>query len=104
MNFIWLNTISQIGTGANLGLTLLLDGGISEYYCSSTNGYGFKILLHSPNEAARIINYGTQVSCGYESRIVITPTLSEATDAIRKLPVKVRQCYFDNENFLTYYR
>lgn len=115
-----------VGTGTNLGLTILLDAGISEYYCSSTNSYGFKFLLHSPNEAPRITNYGTQasvpqaintirnmkiiefhifkVSNGYESRVVITPTLSEATDAIKKLPVGIRQCYFENENYLTYYR
>lgn len=95
---------SIIGTGTNLGLTILLDAGISEYYCSSTNSYGFKFLLHSPNEAPRITNYGTQVSNGYESRVVIAPTLSEATDAIKKLPVNVRQCYFESENYLTYYR
>lgn len=100
-----LNTISQrLGTGTNLGLTILLDAGISEYYCSSTNSYGFKVLMHSPNEAPRITNFGTQVSNGYESRVVITPTLSEATEAIRKLPVVIRQCYFESENYLKYYR
>lgn len=87
-----------------MGLTILLDAGIREYYCSSTNSYGFKFLLHSPNEAPRITSYGTQVSNGYESRVVITPTLSQATDAIKKLPVGIRQCYFENENYLTYYR
>lgn len=95
---------SIIGTGTNLGLTLLLDGGISEYYCSSTNSYGFKFFLHSPNEAPRITNYGTQVSNGYESRVVIAPTLSEATEPIKKLPIGIRQCIFENENNLTYYR
>lgn len=93
-----------IGTGTNLGLTILLDAGIGEYYCSSTNSYGFKFLLHSPNEAPRITNYGTQVSNGYESRVVIAPTISEATDPIKKLPIDVRQCYFENENYLMYYR
>lgn len=37
-----------LGTGTNLGLSIVVDVGIDEYYCSSTNSYGFKILLHSP--------------------------------------------------------
>lgn len=57
--FICKNTYKK-GTGTNLGLTIVLDAGISEYYCSSTNSYGFKILLHSPNETPRITHYGTQ--------------------------------------------
>lgn len=53
-------TTYKKGTGTNLGLIIVLDAGISEYYCSSTNSYGFKILLHSPNETPRITHYGTQ--------------------------------------------
>lgn len=82
----------------------MIDAGISEYYCSSTHSYGFKVLLHSPNEAPQITNYGVSIASGYESRIVIIPTLSDATAAIRKMPVEVRQCYFENENYLSYYR
>ncbi|XP_031627357.1 pickpocket protein 28-like [Contarinia nasturtii] len=92
------------GTGTNLGLSIILDAGIAEYYCSSTNSYGFKFLLHSPNEVPMISTYGTSVSNGYESRVIITPTLSEATKKIRKMDVKVRQCLFEEENFLLYYR
>lgn len=66
-----------IGTGTNLGLTVFLDTGISEYYCSSTYSYGFKFLLHDPNEAPRITNYGTSIPSGYESRVVILPTISD---------------------------
>lgn len=95
---------SIVGTGTNLGLTIVLDGGIKEYYCSSTYSYGFKILLHSPNEAPMISHFGTSISNGYESRVVITPTFSEATAAIRKLPISVRQCLFEEENNLSYYR
>lgn len=82
----------------------MVDAGISEYYCSSTNSYGFKILLHSPNEAPMISHYGTSVSNGYETRIVISPTISEASKAVRKLHVPIRQCLFEEENYLTYYR
>lgn len=87
-----------------MGLTVVSDGAISEYYCTSTHSYGFKVLLHSPNETPRIMNYGISVASGYESRIMILPTFSDATPAIRSMPVAVRQCYFEDENFLKYYR
>lgn len=51
-----------------------------------------------------ISNYGALIPNGLESRIVITPTISTASLEIRKLPVRVRQCLFQEENYLTYYR
>lgn len=93
------------GTGTNLGLIILLDGGINEYYCSSTNSYGFKILLHSPNEPPSFIShYGTSLPNGYESRGVISLELAEAVEGVRKMDSKVRRCLFENENNLKYYR
>lgn len=64
----------------------------------------FKIFLHSPTEAPQISNYGTSISNGYESRVIITPTLSEASPTIRKMPLSVRHCLFEDENQLKYYR
>ncbi|KAG4079926.1 hypothetical protein HA402_006238 [Bradysia odoriphaga] len=95
---------STVGTGAHLGLSVILDAGISEYYCSSTSSYGFKILLHSPTEAPQISNYGTSISNGYESRVVITPALSEASATVRNMPLNVRHCLFEDENHLKYFR
>lgn len=92
------------GTGNNLGLTLVLDVNEKEYFCSSTNSYGFKMLLHSPNELPKIAYYGSAIANGYESRVVIVPTLSEASDSVRKVPRRVRQCLYENENYLSFYR
>lgn len=86
------------------GLTLLLDVAEEEYYCSSTNSYGFKVLLHSPNETPKIAYYGSAVANGYETRIVIVPTLSEASYSVRKVARSIRQCLFESENYLTFYR
>lgn len=92
------------GTGSELGLTLLLNADINEYYCSSTNSYGFKVLVHSPNDLPNIANYGTSVANGFESQLIITPTLSESSYSVRNIPFKVRQCIFEAENALTFYR
>ncbi|XP_037029673.1 pickpocket protein 28-like [Bradysia coprophila] len=94
---------STVGTGAHLGLSVILNAGISEYYCSSTSSYGFKILLHNPTEAPQISNYGTSISNGYESRVVITPALSEASATVRNMPLNVRYCLFEEENHLQYF-
>lgn len=96
--------LKYVGTGTNVGLTVVMDAGISEYYCSSTHSYGFKVLLHSPNEAPLITNYGTSIPIGLESRVVVMPTISDASEVVRSMPVEVRQCYFENENHLSYYR
>lgn len=40
--------------GQHLGLSLILNVDYWEYFCSSTNSYGFKLLLHSPIESPNI--------------------------------------------------
>lgn len=93
-----------IGAGNEKGLTLILNSNISDYFCSSTKSCGFKVLMHSPNDLPRVSLYGVAIPNGYESRIAISTTLSTATDAVRKIPKNIRQCLFDDENFLDFYR
>lgn len=93
-----------VGSGNELGLSLILNADINDYYCSSTRSYGFKVLLHSPNDLPRVAHYGAAIPNGYESRIVIIPTVTEASNAIRKISRKIRRCIFENENFLQFYR
>lgn len=93
-----------IGTGSELGLTLVLNADINEYYCSSTNSYGFKVRIHSPNETPKMAHYGISVANGFESNMVVTPTISEASYTVRSIPKDVRQCIFEDENMLSYYR
>lgn len=44
----------QKDAGQHLGLSLILNVDYWEYFCSSTNSYGFKLLLHSPIESPNI--------------------------------------------------
>lgn len=87
-----------------MGLSLILNVDMSDYYCSSTKSYGFKILLHSPNDLPTIAHYGVAVPNGYESRIVIQPTIMEASNAVRKVDRRIRRCLFEDENDLSFYR
>lgn len=113
------------GTGNHLGLTLILNVENQEYFCSSTSSFGFKVLLHSPNEQPKLANFGISVPNGYlfiylfkfwyapiltttqfryETHIAVTPVLSEASNNVRHVDQKKRQCLFENENFLSFYR
>lgn len=87
-----------------MGLYLILNADVNDYYCSSTNSAGFKILLHNPTETPRISNYGLLISPGVETRILVAPKISTASRLIRKVNIKQRQCVFSNEANLTYFR
>lgn len=92
------------GAGSHMGLTVLMNVHVRDYYCSTTNSAGFKVLMHPPTETPKIADYGFAIAPGRESRVVITPTLADASLAIRDIPVQQRQCIFADEGNLTYYR
>lgn len=81
-----------------------MPSNVHDYFCSSTESYGYKVLLHSPNDVPKVADYGFALPTGFESRIAITPTLDETTDAVRRIPKHIRQCVFENENFLSFFR
>lgn len=91
------------GPGSNMGLTLIMNADIANYYCSSTSSSGFKVLLHSPIETPRIASFGFSVAAGLETKVVITPKISDASELIRNIPIEKRQCMFANEANLSYY-
>ncbi|KAG5869552.1 hypothetical protein JTB14_002297 [Gonioctena quinquepunctata] len=93
-----------LGAGSHLGLTVVIDAQIDEYYCSSTSSIGFKIILSNPIETPKMAAFGSLLSPGVEVRYSITPSVREASDTLRSIPLKKRQCYFANERRLQYYR
>lgn len=92
------------GAGSHLGLYVVLNAATQDYYCSSTDGVGFKILMHNPTETPRIADYGLYIAPGYETRMVITPRIATASRFIRNIDIKQRQCIFANEANLTFFR
>lgn len=131
------NILCALDSGNEMGLSLILNADVHDYYCSSTRSYGFKVLVHNPNDLPRVAYYGVgnnafsriclcvpfvllffgelqtlhtythtfvAIPVGYESRLVITPVLAEASDAILRVPKHIRNCIFENENFLKFYR
>ncbi|XP_074032749.1 pickpocket protein 28 [Leptinotarsa decemlineata] len=93
-----------LGAGSHLGLTVVMDAQIDEYYCSSTSSVGFKIILSNPIETPKMAAFGSLLATGLEVRYSITPSVREASDNLRNIPLKKRQCYFAEERRLQYYR
>ncbi|XP_072758970.1 pickpocket protein 28 isoform X2 [Anoplolepis gracilipes] len=92
------------GSGLYYGLTLVLDVEADEYYCSSTAGMGFKMLLHNPVETPKIADFSFSITPGEETRVIIRPRISTANPSIISIPQKKRKCFFTAERKLRYYR
>uniref|UniRef100_A0A182Q3R4 Pickpocket n=1 Tax=Anopheles farauti TaxID=69004 RepID=A0A182Q3R4_9DIPT len=91
------------GTGVTMGLAMVLDANVSDYFCSSTSSTGFKIIFHNPTETPKITDYAQYIPVGSENRIIITPKINDAANQIRKVAQAQRQCVFANEANLSYY-
>ncbi|XP_012527253.2 pickpocket protein 28 [Monomorium pharaonis] len=92
------------GAGLYYGLTLALDVEMNEYYCSSTAGAGFKMLLHNPVETPKIADFAFSITPGEETRVIIRPRISSASPSIIHIPKNKRKCFFTTERKLRYYR
>ncbi|XP_055844441.1 pickpocket protein 28-like [Episyrphus balteatus] len=92
------------GTGESLGLTIILNADLEEYYCSSASGPGFKISLHSPTETPQLRETGLLLQAGFETKMRIMPVKSEAGTELRSIRKEYRQCIFNDESKLIYYR
>lgn len=103
MKFVNTNCL-QLGSGSEMGLFIVLNAAVEDYYCSSTNSAGFKIHLHNPTETPKVASYGLSIDPGQETGIIITPRMASSSKLIRKHPQVKRQCIFANEANLSYFR
>lgn len=63
-----------------------------------------QILLHNPTETPKIGNYGISLTIGTETRVVVTPRIADASDAVKSIGKSYRKCMFSHESNLTYFR
>ncbi|XP_065341967.1 pickpocket protein 28-like [Cloeon dipterum] len=92
------------GAGKHLGLTIILDLELHEYFCSSTASAGLKMLLHNPVESPKMSSFGAAISPGKENFVVIRPELTRSTGKIEPTKVNKRHCFFLHERSLRFYR
>ncbi|XP_037930550.1 pickpocket protein 28-like, partial [Teleopsis dalmanni] len=94
---------TAVGTGENLGFTVMLNLEPDEYYCSSSNGMGFKIFLHSPTETPHVKEVGLFLAAGMESKLRIHAEKFETDLKLRSMRKDYRKCLFDTEGDLVYF-
>ncbi|KAI8121692.1 Pickpocket protein 28 [Lucilia cuprina] len=92
------------GSGVSMGLTVVLNAELDEYYCSSTNGPGFKMLLYNPVDAPHMRDTGLPIMLGQQTRVRINPKRMESIFSLRSTNPKDRQCYFSSEKNLLYFK
>ncbi|XP_030569500.1 pickpocket protein 28 [Drosophila novamexicana] len=86
-----------IGIGLANGLQIVLNGHTDDYYCSSTNGQGFKVLLYNSIDQPRLKESGLPIMLGHETNYRIVPNSYEAVPSIRSIDRSRRQCIFSDE-------
>ncbi|KAM8712439.1 hypothetical protein ACLKA7_012884 [Drosophila subpalustris] len=94
---------SAVGSGITMGFSVVLDAQLNEYYCSSTNGPGFKVFFHNPITMPDMKDEGLVVGIGYEMNFRLEASRSEAMPSIRSISINNRQCVFMDEKKLLYH-
>ncbi|XP_065173557.1 pickpocket protein 28-like [Atheta coriaria] len=90
--------------GQNLGLSVVLDANLNEYYCTTTSSIGFKALLSTPIESPKMADIGMLISPGEEIRVAIDVDIEDATTGVAGIHYSKRQCFFARERKLRFYR
>ncbi|KAH8286472.1 hypothetical protein KR054_009810, partial [Drosophila jambulina] len=92
-----------VGVGTSMGLQIILNGHVDDYFCSSTNGQGFKVLLYNPIDQPRLKESGLPVMIGHQTSFRIIARSTEALPNIRNIHRSKRQCIFSDEQELLFY-
>ncbi|XP_020712817.1 pickpocket protein 28 [Ceratitis capitata] len=90
--------------GVISGFTFVLNANISEYICSSTFSTGLKVITHNPIDTPHVKETGLSVQPGYQHRFRLNIDSSKALPSTRSIAPKRRQCLFNNELQLLYFR
>lgn len=74
-----------------------------DYLCRGTH-QGFKVILHTPGQALKMSRHSFRVPLSDDVMISIKPKLITTSDELRRYPPKQRQCYFDSERQLGFFK
>lgn len=74
-----------------------------EYVCW-TLVPGFKLFLHTPGDVLNENDVSIRVPFSEEIHISIEPTLTTTSDGLRKYPIESRQCFFNSERQLNFFK
>lgn len=95
--------LSAPAAGVEHGLRVLLNLNKMEYFCSTSNGPGFKVTVHSPVELPLVQSRGILVEPGKEILLRVNVNKLEADD-IKDISPENRQCLFEDEKMLKVFK
>ncbi|XP_061397014.1 pickpocket protein 28-like [Musca vetustissima] len=95
---------STLGTGISMGVSVILNAEVDEYYCSTSNSAGFKVNLGTPIDRPLVGETGVIVPLGATTSFRIDAQISQSSPAIRSINRRRRRCVFLNEESLVFYR
>jgi acid-sensing ion channel, other len=87
-----------------LAMTFLMLTHIRKTDSSCSKTQGFKISVHSPAEIPRMSNGFISVPTERYVTMIVKPRLVNTSDDLRTYASEIRQCYFNNEKFLRYFK
>lgn len=92
----------KAGIRASLVVYLLLNGEHFEYYCRLING--FKVHLHAPTELPDMNKDIFRIPIDQNILVSVKPNMMTTSGELRRLSPKYRQCYFDSERQLKFFK
>ncbi|GAB0099479.1 pickpocket protein 28 [Sergentomyia squamirostris] len=97
--------VRVLGAGARAGLFILLR--LYEYdldYICRGPVQGFKILLHTPGEIPQVSKQYFRVPLNQEVVVSVKPNMITTSDGLRDYSPNRRQCFFNHERYLRYFK
>lgn len=74
-----------------------------EYVCYSLVP-GFKLYLHTPGDVLKENDYAFQIPFSEQIKISIKPKVITTSDSLRKYSIDKRQCFFNSERQLHFFK
>ena len=94
---------SAIGSGFVAGLRLTLDSNADDYAVSMDSFDGFAVLLHKPNDFAKVGARGFIAGLGLNVAVGVDLSSIKHTDAVAKLDARQRNCHVKGDGQLKYF-
>ncbi|XP_054744360.1 pickpocket protein 11-like [Anastrepha obliqua] len=88
------------GCGYSTGLTLELNPMVNDYFGTYLSSYGFRLLLHRPYSLPDENSSKKVVSSGHETFVRISPESTYASNDVKKVNSKLRNCLLPHERKL----
>lgn len=94
-----------LGSGISAGLEIILNGTYagSKKNCSDYSA-GFMMDMHSSNDIPKVSHRVLKIPLNQELAVAVRSTVMTTSDALVDYPSNVRQCYFDGEKDLKFFK